>query len=91
MVAAKDRVDDVRREMQTSGYSIMNYYSSYDWEKVRLDVGLENIFDRKYANPLGGAYLGQGATMASDASGPAYGTVVPGMGRSLNIGLVLKF
>lgn len=91
MVASKDQVDDVRKEIQTSGFSIMNFYSSYDWEKFRLDFGIENMFDRKYENPLGGAYLGQGKTMASDLTAPQYGTVVPGMGRSLNIGLLVKF
>ena len=31
---------------------------------MRVDFGIENLFDRKYALPLGGAYAGQGRTMS---------------------------
>ena len=88
MVAAKDDVQAVRNEVETGGYSLMNFYTSYDWKHARFDLGLENIFDRKYADPLGGAYLGQGATMGK---GIPHGTQVPGMGRSVNIGLTLFY
>lgn len=88
MVAAKDDVQAIRNEVETGGYSLMNFYTSYDWKNARFDLGLENIFDRKYADPLGGAYLGQGATMGR---GVPHGTQVPGMGRSVNIGLTLFY
>lgn len=88
VVDAKDNVQAQRRELQTSGYTLFNFYSSYDWKQARFDLGVENIFDKRYDNPLGGAYLGQGATMGSAV---AHGVVVPGMGRSVNVGLTLKF
>jgi len=88
MVAAKNRVQAVRNELKTGGYSLVNFYTSYDWKQARFDLGLENIFDRKYADPLGGAYLGQGATMGM---GVTQGTQVPGMGRSVNVGLTLFY
>jgi iron complex outermembrane receptor protein len=91
MVSAKDSVQAIRREVETSGYSIVNLYSSYDWSKVRFDFGIENVFDKLYYHPLSGAYLGQGATMSSNASAPQHGAIVPAMGRSINIGLTLKF
>lgn len=91
VVAAKDNVQAVRREVKTSGYSLLNFYSSYEWKKARVDLGLENIFDRNYADPLGGAYLGQGATMMSGAMAPQRGIQVPGMGRSINVGLTLFY
>ncbi len=91
MVSAKNDIQAVRKELETSGYSIVNLYSSYDWTKVRFDLGIENVFDKHYYHPLGGAYLGQGATMSSDRSAPQHGTLVPAMGRSVNVGLTLKF
>lgn len=91
MVAAKDNVQAVRNEVETGGYSLMNFYTSYDWKHARFDLGFENIFDRKYADPLGGAYLGQGATMMSGAMAPPHGTQVPGIGRSVNVGLTLFY
>lgn len=88
LVDSKDKVQAVRRELATAGYGLLNLYSSYDWKNARLDVGVENVFDKYYANPLGGAYLGQGATMGT---GVVRGIVVPGMGRSVNVGLTLTY
>ena len=88
LVDAKTHVQDVRKELETSGYGLLNLYSSYEWKQVRFDVGIDNLFDRGYDDPLGGAYVGQGATMGT---GVPYGTAVPGMGRSINTALTLKF
>jgi iron complex outermembrane receptor protein len=63
--------------------------SSYEWKQLRLDLGVENLLNHYYAQPLGGAYLGQGAAMTS--LGIPWGTVVPGPGRSINIGLSMRF
>ena len=76
----------------TPGYGLLNLYSSYEWKQARFDIGVENVFDKLYYHPLGGAYVGQGATMNSSGSAaPQHGTSVPGMGRSINVGLTLKF
>lgn len=92
-VKAKTQVSDVRNEVETSGYSLVNARASYSWKQVRVDFGVENLFDRFYRLPLGGAYLGQGTTMTSNPVGivPRWGNVVPGMGRSLYAGLNVKF
>jgi iron complex outermembrane receptor protein len=94
-VASKDDVSAVRNEIETSGYSLFNLRSSYEWKQVRLDIGVENLFDRAYDLPLGGAYVGQGTTMttATAATGvvPLWGTPVPGPGRSIYAGLNIKF
>ncbi|HQN64124.1 MAG TPA: TonB-dependent receptor [Methylophilus sp.] len=91
LVTSKDHVQAVRKEMQTAGYGIVNFYTSYSWQHARLDLGIENLFDKDYDNPLGGAYIGQGNTMESGATAPKHGTQVPGMGRSLNVGLTVNF
>lgn len=94
-VSAKRKVSGVRNEMETSGYSLVNLRFSHSWKQVRLDFGVENLFDRYYQMPLGGAYLGQGRTMSMNppvADGMiGWGTPVPGMGRSLYAGINVKF
>ncbi len=91
LVDAKEDVQAVRKELKTAGYTLLNLYSSYEWKYVRFDIGVENLLNKYYAYPLGGAYLGQGATMMSNGMAPQYGTSLPGMGRSVNTSLTLKF
>jgi iron complex outermembrane receptor protein len=91
MAKDKDRTSDNRNEIKTNGYSLLNLRSSYNWKQARLDLAVENLFDKQYALPLGGAYLGQGATMGINNSPIGWGTAVPGMGRSVNVGLTLKY
>ena len=88
-VTGKSKVSDVRNEIKTSGYSLLNLRASYAWQQVRLDVGVDNLLNRMYYHPQGGAYLGQGMTMAGTAV--PWGVSVPGMGRSLSVGLTVKF
>ncbi len=89
LVDAKTRISQVRNEIPTGGYSLFNLRSSYEWKQGRLDIGIENVFNRFYALPLGGAYVGQGASMAS--TGIQWGVAVPGMGRSINAALNMRF
>lgn len=88
LVDAKTRTQAVRQELRTGGYGLLNLYSSYEWKQARFDFGIENLLDKFYLDPLGGAYLGQGATMGT---GVTYGAGVPGMGRSINVGMNIKF
>jgi iron complex outermembrane receptor protein len=89
VVADKRQVSHVRNEIQTGGYSLFNLRSSYEWKYARLDFGIENVFNRFYSMPLGGAYVGQGSSMTSN--GIPWGVPVPGMGRSFNVSLNLRF
>jgi iron complex outermembrane receptor protein len=89
LVADKSQVSHVRNEIQTGGYSLFNLRSSYEWKYARLDIGIENLFNRFYSLPLGGAYVGQGASMTS--KGIPWGIPVPGMGRSINVALNMHF
>ncbi len=89
LVDNKEDVSATRNEMQTQGYGLLHLRSSYTWKQVRFDLGIENALDRFYNHPLGGAYFGQGKTMSGDDV--AWGTPVPGMGRSLYAGANIKF
>jgi iron complex outermembrane receptor protein len=89
LVEAKTQVSKVRNEIRTGGYGLFNLRSSYERKITRLDIGIENVFNRQYSLPLGGAYAGQGASMTSN--GIAWGVAVPGMGRSINVALNAHF
>jgi len=89
LVSAKDNVSAMRNEIKTPGYSLVNLRGSYSWKSVRLDFGVENLFDKFYYLPTGGAYTGQGTTMSINAV--PYGVAVPGMGRSIYVGVNVKF
>jgi len=95
MVKGKNDGSDVRKEIDTPGYRLINLRGSYSWKQMRVDFGVENLFDKLYYLPTGGAYIGQGTTMttqpAATGSVPAWGTAVPGPGRSLYAGVNVKF
>ncbi|CBE69013.1 MAG: TonB-dependent receptor plug domain-containing protein [Candidatus Methylomirabilis oxygeniifera] len=89
MAKGKNNVSDVRNEIKTSGYVLANLRAGYSWKMMRLDFGIDNVFDKYYSLPLGGAYTGQGATMGLNSI--PWGTAVPGMGRSYNTRLTYRF
>jgi iron complex outermembrane receptor protein len=94
LVDAKTDVSAIRNEIETPAYALLNLRSSYAWKKARLDFGIENVFDKLYYHPLGGAYVGQGITMPPNQTlpgVPVWGTAVPGMGRSIYAGLNVQF
>lgn len=91
MVDSKRNVSDARNEIRTPGYGIANLRATYSWKQVRIDFGVENLFDRLYAMPLGGAYTGQGSTMSINPVDMPWGIPVPGMGRSIYAGATLNF
>ena len=85
----KDRISQVRNERPTGGYALLHLRSHYQQGNLRLDFGVENLLDRFYHHPLGGAYSGQGKTMSGHDV--PWGVAVPGMGRSLYMGVNLAF
>lgn len=83
LVAAKDKVSNIRAEQKTSGYSIVNFRTSYKVTKsIRLDAGVDNLFDRQYNLPLGGLEYATAMTGLKP---------VRGMGRSINAGVSIDF
>jgi iron complex outermembrane receptor protein len=89
LVASKTRVSQVRNEVPTDSYSLLHLRASYEWEHVRIDASVENVLDRFYELPLGGAYLGQGPSMSTGTL--PWGVTVPGRGRSFQVALRLTF
>lgn len=80
-VAAKRDVQQVRNELATAGYTLMNVRTGYQFQYLRLDVGVDNLTDRRYVLPTGGRYW------IGDTTGA---TGVPGIGRSFYVGLTAK-
>jgi iron complex outermembrane recepter protein len=79
--STKTAVSHVRNEAQTPGYVLVNLRSSYDWESVSVGVGVENLFDRRYHMPLGGADLVSGG----------WGVGTYGEGRSYVATMTMRF
>lgn len=92
LVGAKTQVSQVHNETTTSSYALLNLRTGYRWENVRLDVGVDNVFDKFYYLPLGGADLVdfRAASMMGGSS-PIWGYGVPGMGRSFSTRLTVSF
>jgi iron complex outermembrane receptor protein len=88
-VSRKDDTSAVRNEIATAGYSLTHLRGSYSWRNVRVDFGVENLFDKFYYLPTGGTYTGQGTTMGINSI--PWGIAVPGMGRSFYAGVNMKF
>jgi iron complex outermembrane receptor protein len=89
LVSSKDDVSDVRNEIKTPGYGLLHLRASHAWKDVRVDLGVENLFDKLYYLPTGGAYVGQGTTM--NITAVPWGIAVPGMGRSFYAAINVKF
>jgi iron complex outermembrane receptor protein len=81
--ARKSAVDDLRGEPVTPAYLLVNLGGSYSWKNIRVDLGVDNLFNKAYDAPLGGVSLG-------DYNATGVLRPVPGEGRSLNMGLTLS-
>ncbi|MFP5400025.1 MAG: TonB-dependent receptor [Gammaproteobacteria bacterium] len=89
LVRAKTDGSDVRNEVTTPGYGLLHLRASHTWPRVRVDVGVENLLDKLYFLPTGGAYVGQGRTMS--ITGAPWGIAVPGPGRSVYTSMTVSF
>lgn len=87
LVHEKTQVDATRDEPKTAGYGVMNLRSSYQWKHARLDLSVTNLFDKYYEMPLGGVNYANWS--AGGGTGPI--GALPGMGRSINVGLTLDY
>ena len=85
----KTRLSDIRGEQATPGFAVVNLRISHSWQQLRLDFGVENLLDKFYYLPQGGAYTAQGMTMS--LNGIPFGVRMPGMGRSIYAGLNFQF
>ena len=83
-VAAQNKVSTENDELKTGGYAVFNLNGNYQpTQNVTLTAGVNNLFDREYANHLGGYSRIQDV----DGSAVAQGDRLPGLGRSAYVGV----
>jgi iron complex outermembrane recepter protein len=82
-VAEQNKVSDENEEQKTSGYALFNLSGNYQpSDHFVLSAGVNNLFDRKYEDHLGG----YNRISNSDNPDIAQGDRLPGVGRSAYIG-----
>lgn len=84
-VGAKNRLDMVRLEPTTGGFVTVALSTAYLWRALRIDLAVTNLFDRQYADPLGGRWQSGLYTPGFAGTIPA----LPAMGRSVDVGLTI--
>ena len=88
VVSRKTEVDLMRNEPPTPGYSLLDFHTGYEWRNFRLDFAVNNLLDRRYADPLGGTW--QSALYPPGYAGATF-RPLPAPGRSLDTGFSVKF
>jgi iron complex outermembrane receptor protein len=91
LVGAKTEVSEVHNELETDAYALFNLRTSYQQGPLKLDLGIENLFDTEYDLPLGGANLVNYQVSSMMGTSPAWGYGVAGPGRSFNARLTVSF
>jgi len=85
-VAQQNQVSSVNEEEKTSGYAIYNLTGEYQLsQSLQVQGGINNLLDRKYRNHLGGY------NRVSGNEDIAVGERLPGLGRSVYVGLNLNW
>jgi iron complex outermembrane receptor protein len=89
-VDAKGDVQAIRNELHTPAYVLLNAKTGYQWKNLAIDVGLDNILDKQYYYPLSGVYIGDQNAMTL-ASSRTNSNNLPGLGRSVYVGMTLTY
>ncbi len=85
-VAEQNQVSSENEEQETAGYAIFNLSGEYQLsQSLQLQGGINNLFDRKFRNHLGGY------NRVSGNEDIAVGERLPGLGRSVYVGLNLNW
>jgi len=87
LVAPKTVVATTYNEPQTPGYALLNLRTTYHFKQLTLNLGIDNVMNKLYFNPLGGVYIYATNFQYSATNLPA----VPAMGRSVFASFNLEF
>ncbi|MFG1463582.1 TonB-dependent receptor plug domain-containing protein [Xanthobacter sp. DSM 24535] len=91
LVGEKTEVSQVHNELETAAYALLNFRTSYQLQRLRVDFGIANILDTEYDLPLGGANLVNYQVSSMMGTSSAWGYSVAGPGRSINTRVTLNF
>jgi iron complex outermembrane receptor protein len=84
VVDSKDFVSSNRKENTTPAYALLNLYTAYEWDNLMLTAGVDNVLDKRYHEPLGGADMAMRSPKSTGAN-------VDGAGRTFLAGVTVKF
>jgi iron complex outermembrane receptor protein len=87
LVAPKTVVATTYNEPKTPGYALLNLRTTYHYKQLTLNLGIDNVMNKLYFNPLGGVYIYATNFQYSTTNLPA----VPAMGRSVFASFNLEF
>ncbi len=87
--AAKTNVETLRNEPSTPAYAVMGLRASYEYKNLRFDLGLDNIADKRYFEPLGGIDIADWRSAGRPVS--MWDQPLAAMGRTLYGGVTVKF
>ncbi len=90
-VDGKSDVQQIRHELTTPSYVLLNAKTGYQWKNLSIDVGLDNVLDKQYYHPLAGAYTGDYYAMSLGGAEKSNTRNIPGMGRSVFVGMSLTY
>ncbi|MGO2366437.1 MAG: TonB-dependent receptor domain-containing protein, partial [Pseudoalteromonas sp.] len=85
-VDSKTRIDPRRLENQTDSYSLLNLQTKGTWDKLTVKLGVTNLLNEYYQQPLGGVSIAQFNVDQSQGF-----TQLAGQGRSVNLGMSFAF
>lgn len=88
LVSRKTAVAKTYNEPVTPGYALLNIRASYQYKKLKLDLGVDNLLDKDYFHPLGGVYI---YATKPGTYNPNRLPPVPAMGRSVFVSVNLEF
>jgi iron complex outermembrane receptor protein len=92
-VDAKTDVQQIRNELTTPSYILLNAKTGYTYKNLSVDIGLDNVLDKQYYHPLAGVNAGDYYAMSiTNADWPYRNNRnLPGMGRSVFVGISLTY
>ncbi|MBB4199480.1 hypothetical protein CCR94_01505 [Rhodoblastus sphagnicola] len=86
-VAAKTDVQAIRLEPTTASFATVNLRTAYEIQNLRFDLGVENLADKLYYEPLGGVDV---ADWRAGANALIH-TPLAAQGRTVYGGVTVKF
>jgi len=89
-VDSKEDVQQIRNELQTASYILLNLKTSYQWESVNINFGVDNLLNKQYYAPLSGVYIGDQYPMTLQSSRKNNQNLA-GQGRSMYVGISLSY
>jgi len=86
VVAAKTQVQSLRLEPTTPAFAVFNLRTAFTYQNLRFDLGVENVADKLYYEPLGGVDVADWR-----ATGSSIHNALAAQGRTVYGGVTLKF